>query len=174
MSRLRRVPVVLSIVSVLACVQAAADPTEPQPPASTPQETTTDAQTSAWGLPKLPLYQLLSHQDWYPLAAREASLEGRVLVGFDITADGHVRNISVIWSENGVFESSAVALLKSARFTLPADWASTATSRRWRLGFVYRLAPDTCQSDQFAIPVEKILITGSRLSGARGRTCADY
>jgi TonB family protein len=173
MKRFKRVLVVLSIVPVLACVQAAVDPTEPQPAGSTSQGTTTDAQTSAWELPKLPLYQLLSHQDWYPLAARQAGLEGRVLVGFDITADGHIRNISVIWSENRVFESSAVALLKNARFTLPADWASTATSRRWRLGFVYRLAPGTCQSDQFAIPVEKVFVTGSRLTGARGRTCAD-
>jgi hypothetical protein len=61
--RLKRVPVVLSIVSVLACAQAAADPTESQAPDSTPQEATTDAQSSAWELPKLPLYQLLSHRE---------------------------------------------------------------------------------------------------------------
>jgi TonB family protein len=126
---------------------------------------------SAWAIPKLPHaeYSVDRDRDWYPTSARREGLEGRVLLGFDIMATGLAHNVSVIWSENRVFESSAVSLLKAAKFTLPSDWTSSDALRRWRVGFVFCLLPSG-QSDQFAIPVEKIYITGSRLRGAPVRT----
>lgn len=130
---------------------------------------TSTGDDSAWEIPKLPHAKYQSNHDWYPTSARREGLEGRVLVGFDIVATGLVRNVSVIWSEDPVFESSAVSLLKGAKFTLPGDWSGSDALRRWRLGFVYCLFPSG-QPDQFAIPAEKIYITGSRLPGAPVRT----
>jgi TonB family protein len=155
-------------VCALAILQAHADPIEPS--ADTPAALATKAETSGWEVPALPHFQAAFGQDWFPVVAKRMGLEGRVLVGFDIDARGRAKNISVIWSENTVFESSAVEILKGARFSLPSDWANSGASRRWRLGFVYRLFPASCQSDQFAIPVEKVVITGSRLTGAPVRS----
>jgi TonB family protein len=108
-------------------------------------------------------------------------VEGRALVGFDIAPTGRTTHVSIIWSENQVFESTAVEFVREIRYTVPPDWASSGALRRWRLGFVWRLFPSAsaaraaaeagprCQSDKFAIPVaETVVITGSRLRGARG------
>jgi len=133
-----------------------------------PTSTAIDADTAGWELPKLPHVQLETNRDWFPAAAKRMGLEGRVLVGFDITAQGRVTNISVIWSENSVFDSSAVEMLKGARFSVPSDWANGGALRRWRVGFVFRQSPG-CQSAEFAIPVEPVVITGSRVTGAPPR-----
>lgn len=163
MKRLKVVLVALSAASALGSVRTLADPTEP--PADTREAGGADADASAWELPTLPGFKPDNSRDWYPAAAKRLGLEGRVLLGFDIKADGSPKNISVIWSENSFFEASAMEMLKAVRFTLPANWASSNASRRWRLGFVYRLYR-SCQSDQFAIPVEKVVITGYRQTGA--------
>jgi TonB family protein len=127
------------------------------------------SEDSAWEIPKLPHAKYPIDRDWYPTSARREGLEGRVLLGFDIMATGLTHNVSVIWSDNPVFESSAVSLLKAAKFTLPSDWTSSDALHRWRVGLVFCLFPSG-QPDQFAIPVEKIYITGSRLPGAPVRT----
>lgn len=154
-------------VSAFACVvviaQGRPDPTEPS--ATTPVPATTKLDSSAWELPKLPRFKLGQDQDWFPEAARRDGLEGRVLVGFDITAQGSAKNISVIWSSTRLFESNAVGMLRTGRFSVPSDWIESGGWRRWRLGFVFRLSP-SCESDEFAIPVEKVLVTGSRIIGA--------
>ncbi|HUN25259.1 MAG TPA: TonB family protein [Steroidobacteraceae bacterium] len=124
---------------------------------------------SAWQLPKLPHGNYPVDREWYPTLARQEGMEGTVLVGFDISDKGLPQNVSVIWSENPVFESSAVSFLEAAQFTLPSNWSRSDALRRWRLGFVYCLDPSG-QSDQFAIPVEKIYIIGSRLPKAPVRT----
>ena len=131
--------------------------------------TTNTTDDSAWEIPKLPHPKYRLDRDWYPTLARERGLEGRVLVGFDITAAGLARNVSVIWSEDPVFESTVISFLKEAKFTAAGDSSSWDAARRWRLGFVYCLFPSG-QPDQFAIPVEKIYITGSRLRSAPVRT----
>lgn len=122
---------------------------------------------TGWELPKLPAYSIsdaAKNRDWYPLPARWNGLEGRVLVGFDIGSDGRTKNISVIWAEDQVFAANTVQLLSVVRYHVPPDWASSGARRRWRLGFVYCLVPSG-QSDEFAIPVEKVTVSGSRLSG---------
>lgn len=126
----------------------------------------------AWELPKLPAHDFPNDRDWYPLPARAQGVEGRVLLGFDISSDGRTKKISVIWAENGdngVLATSARQMLTVFRFRVPADWAESGAWRRWRLGFVYRLFPSG-QALDFAIPVEPVVITGSRLRGAPVRS----
>jgi hypothetical protein len=120
---------------------------------------------TGWEQPKLPAIKL-SHEDWYPPAARFRNLQGRVLVAFDITPAGVAANISILWSENEVFTQSTTRMLAGAHFAVPNNWAATGANRRWRAGVVYRLAspaPSAQQSDDFAIPAEKIYITGSSI-----------
>ena len=145
---------------VLVVMQAQADPTEA--PGGAPA---TNSDTSGWELPKLPHFRPESGRDWFPDAARRMGLEGRVLVGFDISAQGRAKNVAVIWSEDRVFVPSAVEMVKGMRFDVPSDWTNEGAFRRWRLGIVYRLHP-SCHSGEFAIPVETVVITGSRLVGA--------
>jgi TonB family protein len=123
--------------------------------------------------PKLPQLVMPKGQDWYGGLAKGDGLEGRVLVAFNIAADGHAKKVSVIWAENSVLEANTLQLLKSIRFKVPADWGTADVWRRWRLGFVYRLCPKSGQSGEFAIPVETLHITGSRLIGAPVRTAPD-
>lgn len=123
----------------------------------------------AWMLPKLPKATLPTDQDWYAPAAKRAGLEGTVLVAFDIASNGQSKNVSVLSADNSVFEASALQFLKGFRFKLPADWGAANLSRRWRLGFVYRLCPSAI-SGEFGIPVEIVYISGSRLAGAPSRT----
>src|ERR1700693_3936060 len=44
-----------------------------------------------------PVIKVPGGVDWYPPKARRSGLEGRVLVAFDITAAGRVRNASILW-----------------------------------------------------------------------------
>jgi TonB family protein len=123
-------------------------------------------------LPKLPRSNFPNDQDWYPASARREGLEGRVLVGFDIGTDGRTKKVSVIWSESGdesVLAANTVRMVGTMRFKVPAEWASSGAWRRWRLGVVYRLFPSG-QALDFAIPVETVVITGSRLPGAPVRS----
>ena len=53
----------------------------------------------------------------YPSEARAAGVEGRVLVRYDVTADGRVENAAVVSAEpSGVFENEALAAVRSWRF----------------------------------------------------------
>ena len=53
----------------------------------------------------------------YPINAHAAGVEGRVLVRYDVTADGRVENAAVVSAEpNGVFENAALAAVRSWRF----------------------------------------------------------
>ena len=122
-----------------------------------------------WTLPKLPRWTLPTKEDFYGAAAKRAGAEGTVLLAFDVGSDGQPKNLSVLWADNSVLGASALQLLKGSRLKIPPDWGATNLLRRWRLGIVYRLCPSGV-SGEFAIPVETIYISGSRLPGAPGRT----
>ena len=119
-------------------------------------------------LPKLPPADFSRNVDWYPARARVAGLEGRVLVAFDITSAGSAQRISVLWAEDAPLASSAEQMLSKAHFKVPTDWQTSGAWRRWRLGFIYCLPPSS-QSEEFGVPVETVLISGSRLPGAPQR-----
>ncbi len=53
----------------------------------------------------------------YPYAQRRAGGEGRVVLGFEVSAEGRVENVSVHESNNSVFEEPAIAALMKWRFT---------------------------------------------------------
>jgi len=114
---------------------------------------------------KLPRFVMPKGQDWYGATAKRQGLEGRVLVAFNITTEGQAKNVSVVWTEDSVLAANTLQLLKAVRFKVPPDWGTADIWRRWQVGFVYRLCPSG-QSGEFAIPVEPIYITGSRLPGA--------
>jgi TonB family protein len=120
---------------------------------------------------KLPQFQFVMSkgQDWYGATAKRQGLEGRVLVAFNITTDGQAKDVSVIWTEDSVLGANTLQLMKAIRFKMPPDWGPADVWRRWQVGFVYRLCPSG-QPGEFAIPVEPIYITGSRLPGAPVRT----
>jgi TonB family protein len=107
--------------------------------------------------------------DWYPVQARRAGLEGRVLVAFNVTPAGQATNASIIWSEESIFEAPSLGFLARTHFKVPADWPGSALSPRIRVGFVFCLKPSG-QSSDFAMPVEIITVTGSRLNGAPVRS----
>lgn len=53
----------------------------------------------------------------YPVQARAAGVEGRVVVRYDITREGRVVNAAVVSAEpTGVFEEAALAAVRSWRF----------------------------------------------------------
>jgi TonB family protein len=126
------------------------------------------AASDPFQLPKLPPMEFSRNVDWYPDRARVTGLEGRALVAFDITPGGSAQRISILWSEDALLASSATQMLSKAQFKVSADWRTSGASRRWRLGFIYCLPPSS-QSEEFGIPVETVLITGSRLPGAPQR-----
>jgi hypothetical protein len=121
---------------------------------------------SGWAQPRLPAVKYSKQEDFYPDAARLHDIQGRVLVAFDITPAGVAKNITVLWAEQEVFTKPTVRMLQSVHFAVPDDWLATGAWRRWRAGVVYRLAspaPPQTQSDEFAVPVEKVYVTGSSI-----------
>jgi len=126
------------------------------------------AASDPFELPKLPPVDFSRNIDWYPPRAAVAGLEGRVLVAFDITPAGSAQRISILWTEDALLASTAEQMLSKAQFKVPADWQTSGAWRRWRLGFIYCLPPSS-QSEEFGVPVETVLITGSRLHGAPQR-----
>ena len=58
----------------------------------------------------------------YPAAARQAGVEGRVVVRYDVTASGIVTNAVVVASEPpGVFDEAALDAVRSWRFRPMVD-----------------------------------------------------
>src|SRR6267143_2856747 len=112
---------------------------------------------NAWKAPLLPKVELPQQGDPYSEQGKRLGLEGRVLIAFDITPAGSTENLSIIWAEDPTLAAKTMRLLTGARFKVPADWGTSGAWRRWRAGFVYCLPPSG-QSDDFAIPTEKIYI----------------
>jgi TonB family protein len=98
---------------------------------------------------KLPPYHVIQRGPpvgMYPMQAARLQQQGRVLVQFDISAEGHAKNITVASSEpHGVFDKTASEMVGAWAFDLPAEWASSDASRHhYTLSVIYHLA--TCPS----------------------------
>lgn len=63
-----------------------------------------------------PLVNLVRVKPAYPGPAARKGLEGYVIVQFDVLADGHVANVSIVESSNRVFEGSAMRATMRFRF----------------------------------------------------------
>ena len=55
-------------------------------------------------------------QPKYPAAMRQGGIEGQVIVGFDVNADGEVESVRVISSSRPEFESSALEAVRTWQF----------------------------------------------------------
>jgi len=63
-----------------------------------------------------PLVSVVLVQPVYPVRALEQSLEGYVVVQFDVAADGTVGNVVVVESSHSVFERSAIQAAQRFRY----------------------------------------------------------
>lgn len=72
----------------------------------------------------------------YPPDAREAGIEGYVVVGYDVDAEGRVVNARVVEATPpGVFDESALAAVSRWRFEPPAAETAPVTGLTSRLEF---------------------------------------
>jgi TonB family protein len=103
---------------------------------------------------------------YYPEAAKRAGLEGKVLVAFDIIADGHVANLSIISADEGVFENAAKQYISGLRFEVPGNWAnSDRRYRRYHMGFVFCIPPSSLVA-AFGVPASPVTISTNRIPGS--------
>ena len=81
--------------------------------------------------------------DFYPLPARRLSQEGRVVVAFTISSDGHVVDARVADADpKGVFDKSAITYVRGTVFSVPSGWdASEGSHHEYTMSFVYRIQP---------------------------------
>jgi TonB family protein len=123
--------------------------------------------------PALPRIESTGSLEVYPPAALRDGIEGRVLIGFDITPAGLTKNVALIWGENGILNAMAVRVVTNYHFVVPADWQSAGALQRWWLGFVYCIPPSG-QSDEFAVVLGgKVYVRGARLPGTPVRNKPD-
>ena len=103
---------------------------------------------------------------YYPEPAKRAGLEGKVLVAFDIVKDGRVANLSILFSDDGVFESTAKEYMSGLRFDVSSDWA-TSQSRyeRYHIGFVFCIPPSSLV-ETFGIAASPVTISTNRIPGS--------
>ena len=103
---------------------------------------------------------------YYPDGAKRVGAEGKVIIGFDIAADGRATNIALISSDGKIFEQPSMELLKSATFELPkGNDGQDIHEARYRLGLVFCLPPSSLD-DTFPMRVIPIVVSSTRLRGS--------
>lgn len=79
----------------------------------------------------------------YPVQARAAGVEGRVVVRYDITREGRVVNAAVVSAEpTGVFEDAALAAVRSWRFRPAVAQGEAVPAPGRRSEVTFRLGDD--------------------------------
>lgn len=102
----------------------------------------------------------------YPEAAKRVGLEGKVLVAFDIVADGRVANLSIISSDDRAFEKTAKEYMSGIRFEVPSNWAtSDSRYQRYHIGFVFCIPPSSLVGT-FGIAASPVTISTNRIPGS--------
>jgi TonB family protein len=103
---------------------------------------------------------------YYPDAAKRVGLEGKVLVAFDIVADGRVANLAIIFSDESAFENTAKEYMSGLRFEVPSNWASSASRyQRYHIGFVFCIPPSDLVGT-FGIAASPVTISTTRIPGS--------
>jgi TonB family protein len=120
---------------------------------------------------------------YYPEPAKRVGLEGKVLVAFDIVTGGRVANVSVLFSDDRVFENTAKEYVSGLRFDVPGDWAKSQSHyERYHIGFVFCIPPSSLV-ESFGIAASPVTISTNRIADspirnppAAGATgpCASY
>jgi TonB family protein len=98
------------------------------------------AQGAVNGKIELPPYQGVLKDDYYPADARLHSLQGRALLEFNINGRGVPEDVVVVNAEPArEFDDSARRLVRNLRYQVPADWAQTGVSHRFRIALRYQV-----------------------------------
>jgi TonB family protein len=88
-----------------------------------------------------PPFKLEMAHSYYPAAAKQRGLTGRVGLTCTIDAKGHAGNIVVVESAGKILDESARQLLADERFELPADWVkSGGPARTYAFGVIFQLS----------------------------------
>jgi TonB family protein len=102
----------------------------------------------------------------YPEAAKRVGLEGKVLVAFDIVADGRVDNVSIILADDSAFERTAREYMSGLRFEVPSNWASSESRyHRYHIGFVFCIPPSSLVGT-FGVAASPVTISTNRIPGS--------
>jgi len=103
---------------------------------------------------------------YYPEAAKRVGLEGKVLVAFDIVADGRADNLSIVFSDDSAFESAAKEYTSGLRFEVPSNWASSESRyQRYHIGFVFCIPPSSLVGT-FGVAASPVTISTKRIPGS--------
>jgi TonB family protein len=110
-----------------------------------------------------PPFKLERAHSYYPAAAKERGLTGRVGLTCSIDAQGHARNIVVVESAGRILDEPARQLLADERFELPADWLRNGgPDRTYAFGVIFEL-PDKPKVPAFDDDRPTIVITARAL-----------
>jgi TonB family protein len=103
---------------------------------------------------------------YYPETAKRVGLEGKVLVAFDIVADGRVANLSIIVSDDSAFEDTAKEYMSGLRFKVPSNWANSQSRyERYHIGFVFCIPPSSLVGT-FGVAASPVTISTNRIPGS--------
>ena len=120
-----------------------------------------DAPSSSAAQP-LPKGELISRDEtFYPAKAKRLGQEGRVLIAFDIGANGLVTNPVVVSTEESALNSAALAVVRNVKYAV----SEASTGRPYRMGVAFCLAPSG-QPVNFDEGIARTIITGSRIPGS--------
>ncbi|HEY2682156.1 MAG TPA: TonB family protein [Steroidobacteraceae bacterium] len=107
---------------------------------------------------------LLSSSIYYPDSALSGSLEGKVLVEFDLQGDGKANHVSIVSADHHVFASAVRQFMKSLRFDMSQPGAAASAGARQRLGFVFCIPPSSLE-DTFGLPTPAVFVMHNRREG---------
>jgi protein TonB len=85
------------------------------------------------------LYEYLSKHINYPPSAREAGVEGKVIVGFVVGKDGRIADVQVLRSLDPACDEEAVKLVKSMPAWTPGKQGDKMVRVRMTLPIVFKL-----------------------------------
>jgi len=85
------------------------------------------------------LYEYINTHRQYPPSAREAGIEGRVIVGFVVEKDGRFSNMQVLRSLDQACDEEAVRLIKSMPAWTPGKQGDKVLRVRMTLPIVFKL-----------------------------------
>lgn len=93
-------------------------------------------------------YDFLAKTIRYPVAAREAAVEGRVIVQFVISKTGAISNIEVVKSVDIDLDKEAIRVIKSMPNWIPAKNGDINVNTRITLPIVFKLTDDLIVNTQ--------------------------
>jgi TonB family protein len=117
---------------------------------------------------RTPRVQMAAHS-YYPLQAQCLGITGRVGLEYSLDRKGRVRNIAVGESAGSLLDLSAKKLLLDARYSLPADWATSGDPEaRFKVAVIFELR-NKPNVPRFEDNRPTVVVTAGGISGSEGR-----